>query len=78
MSVVTTTLGVFSLIAGISILVEDELYGYQDKKSATILSILLIYLILKSYLLQTQDLRVGQANEPYIGLSQENSIENLV
>jgi len=28
--------------------------------------------------LQTQVLRVGQANEPYIGLIQENSIENSV
>jgi len=29
-------------------------------------------------LLVTQDLRVGQVNEPYIGLTQENSIENSV
>ena len=28
--------------------------------------------------LQTQDLRVGQANEPCIELTQENSIENSV
>ena len=28
--------------------------------------------------LQTQVLRVGQANEPYIGLTQENSIKNSV
>jgi len=29
-------------------------------------------------MLQTQDLRIGQANKPYIGLTQENSIENSV
>jgi len=29
-------------------------------------------------LLQSQDLRVGQVKEPYIGLTQENSIENSV
>jgi len=29
-------------------------------------------------LLQTQVLRVEQVNEPYIGLTQENSIENSV
>ena len=28
--------------------------------------------------LQTQVLSIGQANEPYIGLTQENSIENSV
>jgi len=28
--------------------------------------------------LQTQVLRVGQVNEPHIGLIQENSIENSV
>jgi len=32
----------------------------------------------KAYLLQTQVLRVGQVNEPYIGLIQENLIENSV
>jgi len=31
-----------------------------------------------TYLLQTQDLRVGQVNKPCIGLIQENSIENSV
>ena len=30
------------------------------------------------YLLQTQVLRVGQVNEPCIGLTQENLIENSV
>jgi len=30
----------------------------------------------RASLLQTQDLRVGQANEPCIRLIQENSIEN--
>ena len=29
-------------------------------------------------MLQTQALRVGQVKEPYIGLTQENSIENSV
>ena len=29
-------------------------------------------------MLQSQDLRVGQVKEPYIGLTQENSIENSV
>jgi len=29
-------------------------------------------------LLQTQDLRVGQVSKPYIGLIQENSIEDSV
>jgi len=29
-------------------------------------------------MLQTQNLRVSQVNEPYIGLTQENSIENSV
>ena len=29
-------------------------------------------------MLQTQDLRVGQVNEPYIRLTQENSIKNSV
>ena len=29
-------------------------------------------------LLQTQDLRVNQENEPCIGITQENSIENSV
>jgi len=29
-------------------------------------------------MLQSQDLRVGQAKEPCIGLTQENSIENSV
>ena len=31
-----------------------------------------------SELLQTQDLRASQVNEPCIGLTQENSIENSV
>jgi len=30
------------------------------------------------YMLQSQDLRVGQVKEPCIGLTQENSIENSV
>ena len=29
-------------------------------------------------MLQTQDLKVGQANESYIGLTQENLIENSI
>ena len=29
-------------------------------------------------MLQSQDFRVGQAKEPCIGLTQENSIENFV
>jgi len=29
-------------------------------------------------MLQTQDIRVGQVNEPYIRLTQENSIKNSV
>jgi len=29
-------------------------------------------------LLQTQVLNVGQVNRPYIGLTQENSIENSI
>ena len=29
-------------------------------------------------MLQSQDLRVGQVKEPYIGLTQENSIENSI
>jgi len=29
-------------------------------------------------MLQTQVLRVGQVNEPYIGFTQENSIKNSV
>jgi len=33
---------------------------------------------IKPLILQTQDLRVGQVNEPCIGLTQENSIENSV
>jgi len=30
------------------------------------------------FVLQFQDLRVGQEKEPYIGFTQENSIENPV
>jgi len=30
------------------------------------------------FLLQSQDLRVSQVKKPYIGLTQENSIENSV
>ena len=30
------------------------------------------------WLLQTQDIRVGQMNKPYIGLTQENSMRFLV
>ena len=37
-----------------------------------------IRLFLKSRVLQTQVLRVGQENEPCIGLTQENSIENSI
>jgi len=29
-------------------------------------------------MLQSQDLRVGQVKEPYIGLTQENSIKNSI
>jgi len=29
-------------------------------------------------MLQTQDLKVGQVNEPYIRLTQENSIKNSI
>ena len=31
-----------------------------------------------SYLLQSQDLRVGQEKKPYIGIIQENSIESSI
>ena len=34
--------------------------------------------MLLSYMLWSQDLRVGQTKKPYIGLTQENSIENSV
>jgi len=37
-----------------------------------------LVVLLVVIMLQTQDLRVGQTNEPYIGLIQENSIENSV
>jgi len=37
-----------------------------------------VLLNLRVYLLQTQVLRVRQVNEPCIGLTQENSIENSV
>ena len=33
---------------------------------------------IKAKLLQTQVLRIGQANEPCIGLTQENLIENSI
>ena len=35
-------------------------------------------MLLWGYLLQSQDLRVGQVKEPCIGFTQENSIENSV
>ena len=43
-----------------------------------IFQLLLHYQSLKSRVLQIQALRVGQVKEPYIGLTQENSIENSV
>ena len=49
LNVIATTLGVFFLIADIFVLVEDELYECQDKESATVLSVPLIYLMSKLY-----------------------------
>ena len=37
-----------------------------------------MYVDVNPRLLQTQALKVGQVNEPCIGLTQENSIENSV
>ena len=34
--------------------------------------------VIVTNMLQTQVLRIGQANEPCIGLTQENSIKNSV
>ena len=49
---------------------------------SVIVDIYLWYIVyvhfISSLLLQSQDLRVGQEKEPYIGFTQENSIENSV
>ena len=49
LSIVTTILEVSSLIADISVLIEDKLYRYWNKEFTTVLSVPLIYLISKSY-----------------------------
>jgi len=45
----------------------------ENEKKLSLLPVILTY-----NLLQTQVLRVEQVNEPCIGLTQENSIENSV
>ena len=42
------------------------------------MSIYSLYILQTQYLLQLKDLRVGQWEEPCIGLTQENLIENSV
>jgi len=45
------------------------------ERYTNIVSLRILFILV---ILQTQVLRVGQVNEPCIGLTQENSIENSV